>query len=65
MFLLLDLAPPTPPGKESLALVLAALMFTLFACACLASLIIFFVRRRRKAGRAKTDTNAPIQPETA
>jgi hypothetical protein len=44
-------------------LVLAALMFTLFASACVVSLIIFFVRRRRKAGRATTDTNAPVQAE--
>ncbi|HEX8459459.1 MAG TPA: hypothetical protein VF656_19360 [Pyrinomonadaceae bacterium] len=65
MFLLLDLAP-TPPGKaESFVLVLAALLFTLTACACLATLIIFFVRRRRKAARATNDAHAPAQTEIA
>ena len=65
MFLLFDIPTPTPPGKEPLVLVLGALMVTLFACACLASLIIFFVRRRRKAGRAIADAAAPSRTEIA
>jgi heme/copper-type cytochrome/quinol oxidase subunit 2 len=64
MFLLFDIRPPTPPGKEPFVLVLAALMVALFAVACVVSLIIFFVRRRRKAGRA-TDAAAPARTGTA
>ena len=52
MFFLFDIPAPGPPSQESPALVLGALAVALFACACVASLIIFFVRRRRKGVRA-------------
>jgi hypothetical protein len=65
MFLLFDIPAPTPPGKEPLVLALAALMVALFAVACVVSLIIFFVRPRRKAGRAIVDAAAPAPTEIA